>query len=152
MPTSDRTLSMFFRSLVSSVPSTMILPCWCSSSRLMQRISVDLPDPDGPQMTIRSPHDGHVDVAQDVELTRTTCSCRDLDRDFVLTCIGCGRSCVRWLDMVKGSLTVVGLQLAFQVHRVPRHAEAEDEEDGADKDVGLPVDALPVDVGADDLA
>ena len=55
MPTSDRTLSMFFRSLVSSVPSTTMRPCWCSSSRLTQRMRVDLPLPDGPQMTIRSP-------------------------------------------------------------------------------------------------
>jgi hypothetical protein len=31
------------------------LPFWCSSSRLMQRISVDLPEPDGPQITMRSP-------------------------------------------------------------------------------------------------
>jgi 23S rRNA A2030 N6-methylase RlmJ len=30
-------------------------PCWCSSSRLMQRIMVDLPEPEGPQMTMRSP-------------------------------------------------------------------------------------------------
>jgi hypothetical protein len=30
-------------------------PCWCSSSRLMQRISVLLPEPDGPQITMRSP-------------------------------------------------------------------------------------------------
>jgi hypothetical protein len=37
------------------VPSTRIWPAWCSSRRLMQRIMVDLPDPDGPQMTIRSP-------------------------------------------------------------------------------------------------
>ena len=55
MPTSERTLSMFLRSEVSSTPSTMILPFWCSSRRLMQRISVDLPEPDGPQTTMRSP-------------------------------------------------------------------------------------------------
>ncbi len=55
MPTSRRTSSIFLRSLVSSLPSTMILPFWCSSSRLMQRIIVDLPEPDGPQMTMRSP-------------------------------------------------------------------------------------------------
>ena len=36
------------------MPSTMMRPCWCSSSRLMQRIMVDLPEPDGPQITIRS--------------------------------------------------------------------------------------------------
>src|SRR5436190_16221667 len=33
----------------------MILPFWCSSSLLMQRMSVDLPEPEGPQMTIFSP-------------------------------------------------------------------------------------------------
>ena len=55
MPTSRRTSSIFFRSLVSSFSSTTILPFWCSSSRLMQRIIVDLPEPDGPQMTMRSP-------------------------------------------------------------------------------------------------
>ena len=33
----------------------MMEPCWCSSSLLMQRIIVDLPDPEGPQITIRSP-------------------------------------------------------------------------------------------------
>ena len=55
MPTSERILSMFLRSEVSSTPSTAILPFWCSSSRLMQRISVDLPEPEGPQTTMRSP-------------------------------------------------------------------------------------------------
>ena len=55
MPTSRRTSSIFLRSLVSSLSSTTILPFWCSSSRLMQRIIVDLPEPDGPQMTMRSP-------------------------------------------------------------------------------------------------
>ena len=34
----------------------------------MQRISVDLPEPEGPQMTMRSPvRDLEVDVAQHVE-------------------------------------------------------------------------------------
>ena len=55
MPTSERILSIWRMSLVSSTPSTTIWPFWCSSSRLMQRISVDLPEPDGPQMTIFSP-------------------------------------------------------------------------------------------------
>ena len=55
MPTSRRISSIFFRSLVSGMPSTRISPFWCSSSRLMQRISVDLPEPEGPQMTMRSP-------------------------------------------------------------------------------------------------
>ena len=37
------------------MPLTTISPFWCSSSRLMQRISVDLPEPEGPAMTMRSP-------------------------------------------------------------------------------------------------
>ena len=41
-------------SLVSSVPSTTIRPSWCVSSRLMQRIIVLLPEPDGPHTTTRS--------------------------------------------------------------------------------------------------
>src|ERR1051326_510686 len=55
MPTSRRISSIRLRSLVSSMPSTTIWPCWCSSRRLMQRIMVDLPEPDGPQMMMRSP-------------------------------------------------------------------------------------------------
>ncbi|MNJ75200.1 hypothetical protein D3C77_722530 [compost metagenome] len=55
MPTSLRIVSMCFKSLVSSVPSTMMWPFWCSSRRLMQRIIVDLPEPDGPHTTMRSP-------------------------------------------------------------------------------------------------
>ena len=54
MPTLRRTASIAFTSSVSSMPSTVRWPAWCSSSRLMQRISVDLPEPDGPQMTMRS--------------------------------------------------------------------------------------------------
>jgi hypothetical protein len=38
----------------SSVPSTTIRPASCSSSRLMQRIIVDLPEPDGPITTTTS--------------------------------------------------------------------------------------------------
>ena len=37
-----------------SVPSTTMLPSWCSSNLLMHLIKVDLPDPDGPQTTIFS--------------------------------------------------------------------------------------------------
>ena len=55
MPTSRRILSMFLRSLLSSMPSTTICPFWCSSRWLMQRIRVDLPEPEGPQITMRSP-------------------------------------------------------------------------------------------------
>src|SRR6478735_3338045 len=39
----------------SRCPFTTMLPCWIGSRRLMQRISVDLPEPEGPQSTIFSP-------------------------------------------------------------------------------------------------
>ncbi|MNR17549.1 hypothetical protein D3C85_1342160 [compost metagenome] len=55
MPTSRRIASICLRSLVSSTPSTTMRPCWCSSRRLRQRMVVDLPEPDGPHNTIRSP-------------------------------------------------------------------------------------------------
>ncbi len=84
IPTSERTLSMFLRSEVSSTPSTMILPFWCSSSRLMQRISVDLPEPgragDDDALALV---DREVDVAQHVELAVPLVHADDLDREFV---------------------------------------------------------------------
>ena len=54
MPTSRRMVSSARRSLVSSVPSTTMRPSWCDSSRLIQRIMVLLPEPEGPQTTTRS--------------------------------------------------------------------------------------------------
>ena len=46
----------------------------------MQRIIVDLPEPDGPQMTMRSPRiDRQVDVAQHVELAVPFVHADDLD-------------------------------------------------------------------------
>ena len=56
-------------------------PCWCSSSRLMQRIMVDLPEPDGPQITIRSPRVTlQIDVAQHVEVAEPFVHADDFDR------------------------------------------------------------------------
>ena len=46
----------------------------------MQRISVDLPEPDGPQMTIFSPCvDGQIDVPQNVELAKPLVDIDELD-------------------------------------------------------------------------
>ena len=45
---------MLRTSFVSSIPSTMMSPRWCSSSLLMVRMKVDLPDPDGPNTTTTS--------------------------------------------------------------------------------------------------
>src|SRR5690554_347399 len=55
MPVSRRIWSMARTSSVSSTPSTTVLPSWCSSSLLMQRMRVDLPEPDGPMTTTTSP-------------------------------------------------------------------------------------------------
>jgi hypothetical protein len=55
MPTSRRMASTDLRSSESSMPSTTMRPDWCVSSRLMSRIMVDLPEPDGPQTTTFSP-------------------------------------------------------------------------------------------------
>ena len=54
MPVSRRISWMLRRSRVSSMPSTTMRPASCSSSRLMQRIIVDLPEPDGPMTTTTS--------------------------------------------------------------------------------------------------
>ena len=54
IPTSDRTFSMFRRSLVSSTSSTTIRPSWWISRRLMHRIHVDFPEPEGPSTTTTS--------------------------------------------------------------------------------------------------
>ena len=45
---------MFRMSVVSAVPSTKMWPSSCASSLLMQRIRVDLPDPEGPITTTTS--------------------------------------------------------------------------------------------------
>src|SRR5450755_532170 len=55
MPTSRRTASTLRRPAARSTPSTTMRPFCAVSSRLMQRMRVDLPEPEGPQMTIRSP-------------------------------------------------------------------------------------------------
>src|SRR3972149_5366162 len=54
-PTSLRTASTLRMSSLSSIPSTTTRPRLCRSRRLMQRIIVDLPEPEGPATTTPSP-------------------------------------------------------------------------------------------------
>ena len=82
MPTSERILSMFLRSTTTRAIH-FDRPCWCSSSALMQRISVDLPDPDGPQITIRSPGSPSDRCRAARGTCRTTCSCSRCECDLV---------------------------------------------------------------------
>ncbi|MNW06777.1 hypothetical protein D3C71_2032430 [compost metagenome] len=49
-----RSLTLTF-GVWTSWPSTVIVPPEIGSSRLIVRIRVDLPEPDGPQMTTTSP-------------------------------------------------------------------------------------------------
>src|SRR5262245_40695698 len=43
-----------FRPGPNSLPATTMRPLWNGSRPLMQRINVDFPDPEGPQITMRS--------------------------------------------------------------------------------------------------
>ena len=55
MPTFLRNASLSSLGSCTSNPSTVIEPAWMSFSALMQRMSVDFPDPEGPMMQITSP-------------------------------------------------------------------------------------------------
>src|SRR6476660_8405756 len=55
MPTRARNLGRFVLAALTFVPSTTMLPFWNGSSAFTVLISVDLPDPDGPQTTTTSP-------------------------------------------------------------------------------------------------
>src|SRR5512145_220838 len=55
MPTCARSLGRFVLAAPTDVPFTRISPSWNGSSAFTVLISVDLPEPDGPQTTITSP-------------------------------------------------------------------------------------------------
>src|SRR6476620_1187887 len=55
MPTRARNLGRFVLAALTFIPSTTMFPFWNGSSAFTVLISVDLPDPDGPQTTITSP-------------------------------------------------------------------------------------------------
>jgi len=55
MPTRERSLGRSVFGSCTAVPSTQISPFWMGSSALMVLMSVDLPEPEGPQTTTTSP-------------------------------------------------------------------------------------------------
>src|SRR3989344_6204345 len=55
MPTSRKAARQSVGEALKSAPSTWIRPCCAGSRRLRQRINVDLPEPEVPHSTIRSP-------------------------------------------------------------------------------------------------
>src|SRR3954462_6954663 len=118
MPTSRRTSSTRRRFGPSSMPSTTIWPSWNSSSALMQRISVDLPEPEGPQITMRSP------LATSRLMSRRT-------RKSPYHLLSALMPTIEFAVMVLYSVATMGVQPVLDEQRVTRHPEAEDEIDDA---------------------
>src|SRR6202000_2976438 len=103
----------------NSMPSTTMRPSWNSSSALMQRISVDLPEPDGPQITMRSP------LPTERSMSRNTWkSPYHLLRWEILTIESA---------MVIPSIAPMRIQPVLDEQRITRHAETEREVDDAGK-------------------
>src|SRR5437660_5871052 len=142
MPTSRRTSSIFFRSSVNSTPSTMTRPRCQFSIRLMQRSSVDLPPPDGPQMTMRSPR-----MTRRLTSRSAWNSPYHLARPMMSTAISflvvriagapCGAAGFGgvWVfcSMALRSARAAGVEPPLGVERVARHGESEHEIDDAGK-------------------
>src|SRR5215510_4994435 len=55
MPTRERSFGRSVLGSLTLTPSRMISPLWIGSSALTHLISVDLPEPEGPQTTTTSP-------------------------------------------------------------------------------------------------
>ena len=55
MPMRERSFGRLVFGSPTEMPSTMISPFWNGSSAFTHLISVDLPEPDGPQTTTTSP-------------------------------------------------------------------------------------------------
>ena len=55
MPTRARSFGRLVFGSSSRIPSTTMLPFWNGSRAFTHLMSVDLPDPDGPQTTTTSP-------------------------------------------------------------------------------------------------
>src|SRR5258708_6796803 len=141
MPTSRRTSSIFLRSSVSSMPSTMTRPRCQFSIRLMQRSSVDLPLPDGPQMTMRSPRMTLRSMSRSTwkspnHLLNLTISIATGLRVVRISggsprggIVGVRLSSVMMPRQPAGSIRPPGIESPLRVQRIARHAETEEEID-----------------------
>ena len=142
MPISLRTAAMLRMSLDSSMPSTTMSPRWCSSSRLMVRMNVDLPEPDGPAMTsdlagwtVRS-------------MPRRTCSWPNhlwTSRQTMMVVGGVSPSGRSPRVSTRSSLTHA--QLPLETIARLREGVAEDEEHDGDEGVDLERCAQPLRLG-----
>ena len=82
MPTRERSLGRLVFGSAIEMPSTTMSPFWNGSSALTVLMSVDLPEPDGPQTTTTSPF--WMDVVQSVSTWKLPYHLRDvLDVDHV---------------------------------------------------------------------
>src|SRR5580692_3851297 len=138
IPTSRRMVSSARRSSVSSVPSTTMRPSWCTSSRLMQRIMVDLPEPDGPHTTTRS------FSAMVSDTSRSTCiapyhllTLSSTMAGGALASAKWGRLWAAWLITKFLSAAVGAGELSLQSAAVFRHGETEDEVDQCEREIDL---------------
>src|SRR5690606_37972023 len=129
----------------SSVPSTIIWPSWCSSRRLMQRIIVDFPDPDGPQMTMRSPC--ATSRFRSFRTWNWPYHLLTFDRRMMGSDMG-KDSCDGRLSRRCKKLTVLALiQSAFQRLAVTRDRVAKDEVDDRNEQIRFRTEATPGSVG-----
>src|SRR5260370_24072931 len=146
MPTSRRIASMFLTSLVSVTPSTTMSPAWCSSRRLMQRIKVDLPEPEGPQITIFSPSL----TSRLMSLSTWNWPNHLLTPVSVITDGALLRSCATLAAIVAFSWPPLAarssVELDLEILAVARHREAEAEIDEGGEQVDLAREARPVGV------
>src|SRR5215208_1277380 len=127
-----RIASMLRTSRVKGMPSTMMSPLWCSSRRLMVRINVDLPEPEGPMIT--------------------TTSCRLTDRltflrawnspyhlltsrqTMISSCNACPAIAESFMICeYVAALPLAHAQLGFEVAAGGTHAKAKDKEDQGHK-------------------
>ena len=110
----------------------------------MQRISVDLPEPDGPQMTIRSP------FATLRSTSRSTWNCPYHLLTFANSMIGS----VAGMRGLGGSCYIAagaGVEMPLDPLAVARHREAEHEIDGGDEELPFEEELAPVGVAQREL-
>src|SRR6185295_32303 len=109
----------------------------------MQRISVDLPEPEGPQMTIRSP------LATLRSTSRSTWNCPYHLLTFANSMIG-------WVAGMRGLDVLLfpagaGIEMALDPLAVAGHREAADEIDRGDEQLSFEEELAPVGVAEREL-
>src|ERR1700760_2423358 len=107
MPTRERSLGRLVFLSEMDVPSTTMSPCWIGSTELTVLISVDLPEPDGPQTTTTSPL--LIVVVQSVSTWKLPYHLE------------------MFLMSIMGSLSTDDLDLCLQATHQHRQAEGDDE-------------------------